>query len=338
VLAKVGSRADFNILGLGREWTYWNQMITGDNGIARSHEPTEGWLIARHNGRNLVAVEKVTPYRLLSGGPITLVMRPACRVWGRLTCPELGRRKIDLGFTFVCAFPDGIPCNYRCGSEEGTFHFYLPPGNYLLDAGGDRVFSVQKPITVKPGQRELKVDIEFPRPRRLATLQGTPAPELAEIAAWKNGPPVKLADLRGKCVLLDFWMISCPPCLQEMPSLFELQDRYRQDGLVVVSVHVDTSSDGQADTVEKLDGFLAKVKDRLWKGKDIPFSVALAKHREVRYGTDVHEKAPCKVAADYGVTFYPTHVLIDRQGRIAADNIDLSSEVGKALLKKVLQQ
>jgi RNA polymerase sigma factor (sigma-70 family) len=337
VLAKVGSHADFNILGLGLEWTYWHQMITGENGVAHSHEPPEGWLIARHNGRNLVAIEKVTPYRLLSG-PITLTMQPACRVSGRLTCPELEHRKIDLGFTAVCAFPDGIPCNYRCGSEEGAFHFYLPPGNYTLDASGDKVLSVHEPLTVEPGQRELQVDIEFPRPRRLATLMGTPAPELTEIAAWKNGPPVKLADLRGKCVLLVFWMISCPPCLQEMPALFELQDQYREDGLVVLGVHVDTSSDGKADTVEKLDGFLAKVKDRLWKGKDIPFPVALAKHREVRYGTDVHEKAPCKVVADYGVTFFPTHVLIDRQGRISADNIDVSSEAGKALLKKLLQQ
>jgi thiol-disulfide isomerase/thioredoxin len=346
LLAKVGTRADFNVLGLGAEWTYRNLMITGENGIARSVEAREDfvganncWLIARHYGRNLAAIERVTPYRLLSaGGPITLTMRPACRVTGRLTCPDLERKKIALGWTYVNVAPDGLPCNYRFGSEEGSFDLYLPPGNYTLDAGGDKVHSVLKPITAQPGQRELNVDIEFKLPTRLATLEGTPAPELTEVAAWKNGPPVKLADLRGKCVLLDFWMTSCPPCLQEMPALFELQDRYRENGLVVVSIHVDTSSDGKADTVEKLDGFLAKVKDGQWMGKDIPFPVALAKHREVRYGADVHQVAHCKIMADYGVTFFPTHVLIDRRGRIVADHVDLQSDAGKALLEKVLQE
>jgi thiol-disulfide isomerase/thioredoxin len=265
-------------------------------------------------------------------------MQPACRVCGRLTCPELERRKIDLGFTFVCAYPEGLPCNLRCGGENQRFHFYLPPGNYVIDAGGDRVHSVQKPITVLPGQRDLNVDIEFPLPQRLATQIGAPAPELSEISAWKNGPPVKLADLRGKCVLLVFWMISCPPCLEEMPVLFDLQDKLGNEGLVVLGVHVDTSSDGKADRVEKLDSFLTKVSGRAWQGRTISFPVALAKHHELRYGKDIHERAACKIAADYGVTYFPTHVLIDRHGRIVADNFDLTSESGLALLKRVLRQ
>src|SRR5262249_39565503 len=148
------------------------------------------------------------------------------------------------------------------------------------------------------------------------------APEFSEVAAWKNGPPLKLAGLRGKCVLVVFWSISCPPCLQEMPELFELHDKYRGEGLVVVGVHVDGSSDGKADSVAKLDRLLAPARAKLWKGRDIPFPVVLARRREVRYGSDIHQRAACKMAADYGITFMPAHVLIDRRGNIVG-NIDL---------------
>src|SRR5205085_12436077 len=117
----------------------------------------------------------------------------------------------------------------------------------------------------------LQVDIEVPLPLRRATLEGMPAPELSEVAAWKDGPAVKLADLHGKCVLLVFWMISGPPCLQEMPALFELQDEYRRDGLVVVGVHVDTSSYPKADSVETLDQFLTRFPAQVWKCQYIPF-------------------------------------------------------------------
>jgi uncharacterized protein (TIGR03067 family) len=343
VLAKVGTRADFNVLGQGPEWTYWCQMISGEGGIARSSDAradfdntSNAWLIARHYGRNLVAIEKLSPYRLLDS-PITLTMRPACRVSGRLTCPELERRKVGLGWTSVSIFPDGKPCNYRCGSDDQTFHFYVPPGKYTLYANGDKVHSVEKAITVRPGQRELKVQIEFPLPRRLATLEGRPAPEFSEVAAWKNGPPLKLADLRGKCVLVAFWTISCPPCLEEMPALFDLHEKYRGKGLVVVGIHVDSSSDGKADSVAKLDKLLAGPRKKLWGGKDVPFPVALARHREVRYGKDVHQRAPCKMAADYGVTFYPANVLIDRRGRIVGQ-VQPEPEAGMALLKKALKE
>jgi uncharacterized protein (TIGR03067 family) len=68
LLAKVGTRADFNILGLGPEWTYWHQALTGEDGVAVFPGASadgwlrdDGWLIARHYGRNLVAIEKITP-------------------------------------------------------------------------------------------------------------------------------------------------------------------------------------------------------------------------------------------------------------------------------------
>jgi thiol-disulfide isomerase/thioredoxin len=276
-----------------------------------------------------VAIEKVTPERL-RGGPITLTMQPECRVSGRLTCPALERRKIALGFTNVETGP------VRYCSEDQTFELFLPPGTYTLGAHGDKVHSVEKTITVKPEQRELKLDsIEFTLPRRLALLEGTPAPEFTELVAWKNSPQLKLADLRGKCIVVEFWGSWCQPCLRDMPALFKLYDRYHAEGLEIIGVHVD--KDGTADTVAKMDEALTAARAKLWKGRDIPFPVALARHQEVKYGSAIHQRAPCQIAADFGITFYPTSVLIDRNGKVVGRFLP-ETEAGLALLKKTLKE
>ena len=81
---------------------------------------------------------------------------------------------------------------------------------------------------------------------RLALLVGTPAPELVGVAGWKNGPTAKLADLKGKCVILDFWGYWCGPCVHRMPDLFKLYDKYHDSGLEVIGVHVDLGGDEKA--------------------------------------------------------------------------------------------
>jgi hypothetical protein len=121
-----------------------------------------------------------------------------------------------------------------------------------------------------------------------------------------------------------------------MPALFELYDKYHGEGLVIIGVHVDISPDGAADSVAQLDKGLAEARRRVWKGRDIPFLVALARHHKVQYGPDIHDRAHCQIAADYGVTSYPTSVLIDRQGRVVG-LFEPSSEAGLALLKKTLR-
>ena len=54
-----------------------------------------------------------------------------------------------------------------------------------------------------------------------------------------TGDTVKLADMEGKVVLLDFWAVWCGPCRKSMPFFQELQDKYGKDGLEVVGVHVE---------------------------------------------------------------------------------------------------
>ena len=57
-----------------------------------------------------------------------------------------------------------------------------------------------------------------------------------------DGKPVRLADLRGKAVWINFWASWCPPCQSETPVLRDIADRYRDRGLVVVGISVQESS------------------------------------------------------------------------------------------------
>jgi cytochrome c biogenesis protein CcmG, thiol:disulfide interchange protein DsbE len=52
--------------------------------------------------------------------------------------------------------------------------------------------------------------------------------------------PVRLADLKGKYVYVDFWASWCGPCRQSFPWLNEMQAKYGAQGLTVVGINVDT--------------------------------------------------------------------------------------------------
>jgi len=58
-----------------------------------------------------------------------------------------------------------------------------------------------------------------------------------------GGKEVRLSDLVGrKVVILQFWGIRCSPCLEEMPFLAELQERYGPEGLQVLGVNTDRTA------------------------------------------------------------------------------------------------
>ena len=58
-----------------------------------------------------------------------------------------------------------------------------------------------------------------------------------------DGGEQKLKDLTGKVVVLDFWATYCPPCIEEIPHLRELQAKYGAENLRVVGLHVGGEDD-----------------------------------------------------------------------------------------------
>ena len=71
----------------------------------------------------------------------------------------------------------------------------------------------------------------------------TPAGESVQLLDL-NGNPLRLADLRGKVVWINFWATWCPPCQEETPILRAMHEKYVDDGLALVAVSVqETTAD-----------------------------------------------------------------------------------------------
>ncbi|MBI4175952.1 MAG: thioredoxin family protein, partial [Candidatus Aenigmarchaeota archaeon] len=67
--------------------------------------------------------------------------------------------------------------------------------------------------------------------------QGAKAPELQGIAGYINTEGIKLADLRGKVVLIDFWTYTCINCIRTLPYLNAWYDKYHDKGFEIIGVH-----------------------------------------------------------------------------------------------------
>lgn len=82
-----------------------------------------------------------------------------------------------------------------------------------------------------------------------------PARPLNEMS-WTSfdGNVSKLKDLRGKAVLLDFWATNCPPCIEEIPHLLALKEKYG-DELMIIGMHV-----GDDEDRESVPAFVDKLK------------------------------------------------------------------------------
>jgi thiol-disulfide isomerase/thioredoxin len=89
-----------------------------------------------------------------------------------------------------------------------------------------------------PGQSERRGVIDEPAPDL----------ELPDL----GGNMVHLRSFPGKIVVYDFWAVWCGPCVDSLPFFQELEDRYRDEGLVVVGLHVDDN----VPAVEEVQAFL----------------------------------------------------------------------------------
>jgi peroxiredoxin len=113
---------------------------------------------------------------------------------------------------------------------------------------------------------------------------GDPAPDFD--VRDLDGNALKLSDLRGKVVVLNFWFIACPPCRAEMPALNQLVQHFQGQEVVFIGL--------AADPAEELREFL--------------------KTHEFLYQV-VPDATP--IAELYVVRGAPTHIIIDQEGRFA---------------------
>jgi thiol-disulfide isomerase/thioredoxin len=144
----------------------------------------------------------------------------------------------------------------------------------------------------------------------LSRLVGKPAPGFEKIKAWKNTRPLNLSDLRGRYVLLDFWGYWCGPCIRDIPALMAISEVFSEEKLIVIGVHDDS-----VETIAEMDEKLAKAREGIWMGRDIPYPVALdgGGPTAIEGTSDTVRGA---TTAAYGITAFPTAVLINPSGKV----------------------
>jgi peroxiredoxin len=80
---------------------------------------------------------------------------------------------------------------------------------------------------------------------------------------------VKLSDYRGQVVVLNFWASWCPPCIQETPSLVQMQARLKDKGVVVLAVSEDADEAAYHRFLERFNSNLVSVRDPSAKTKGL---------------------------------------------------------------------
>jgi cytochrome c biogenesis protein CcdA/thiol-disulfide isomerase/thioredoxin len=119
-----------------------------------------------------------------------------------------------------------------------------------------------------------------------------PAPSFGGAVDWLNSPPLTIAALKGKVVLVDFWTYSCINCLRTLPYVKAWAAKYRDHGLVVIGVHTPEFA------FEKDVGNVRSAVARL--GVDYPVAI------DNNYA----------VWQAFNNRFWPAHYFIDANGNI----------------------
>jgi len=149
---------------------------------------------------------------------------------------------------------------------------------------------------------------------RLKSLAGKPAPGL-DVAQWLNCEPMKLAEMKGKVVVLDFWSSKKVRCVEATRLMNALQNEYGPKGVVFIGIHEFPAE------VDELKKFIEE--------KGITYKIAVDKESpEIGAKGMTFDK--------YGVAWSPTlFIVIDKEGTVHTDIWDSSLEEKiKELLSK----
>jgi cytochrome c biogenesis protein CcmG, thiol:disulfide interchange protein DsbE len=144
-------------------------------------------------------------------------------------------------------------------------------------------------------------------------LAGRDAPDFPLVFAANGGSltgqkaDLRLGDLRGKAVVLDFWATWCQPCRAEAPIVERVSDRWRDQGVVVIGVNEDTPDQGDPRAFAEAHGLTYPI---------------------------VHD-ASGSVGRSYQVDGLPTLVVVSRAGRISAVRTGITDQ---AELERLVEQ
>lgn len=313
-------------------WEYHDPVTTAADGTAvlECAALRSAALVARDPGARLMAVVAVSPAKLATGR-LSAKLAPEVRVAVPVTCDELTKAGQPLGHVNGHLLADGRRFTYHA-SKDGRLEFLAPPGRYTLWAYGSEVTGKRYVDVVVPeGCSEFAVEPVAMPALPFALMRGKPAPELDGVVGWA-GAKTTFADLKGKYVLVEFWGYWCGPCIESMPALIELHERYADKGVAIVGVHIDV--DGEVDSAAKLAARVKGYQKEHWKGKAIPFPVALASG--ARSGDNAERGGP---VAQYGIGSYPTCLLIDREGKVVGvfDGAR-DARVGTSIIERLLKE
>ncbi|HTM54964.1 MAG TPA: TlpA disulfide reductase family protein [Pirellulales bacterium] len=302
----------------------FTQNVAGDRSCASVFATDKG---KRRGG--YVSVEKSARDR-----EVTIKLVPLTRLTGKIFCSKL-KRTPDL--TFADPHPPGDVSGLlyftNCGSTKGEFSLLLPAGTYDLRVYSDRPRAhTPKPlerrrrdapqdmpkylggirIEVPPAPASLDLGILDVVPDGSETLRyaakffsKTP-PELSFTDARGVPKTLKLADLRGKWVLLDFWGLNCQPCVRDsLPRLAKFYEQHHADRDRFEILAICNTWGEEFKTIEEFDRLAAPIVEKFWQGKQLPFPILIDGNG--------------KTFDDYGIGIVPDALLIDPSGNLVPD-------------------
>jgi peroxiredoxin len=116
---------------------------------------------------------------------------------------------------------------------------------------------------------------------------GVPAPAPDFALPAMDGSELRLSELKGQVVMINFWATWCGPCRQEMPLLQQLQVKYEPLGFTLVGINVEPESAGARTWLEKVP---------------VTFPILFDRQNQV--------------AERFGVQGMPSSVFVDRSGKV----------------------
>ena len=151
----------------------------------------------------------------------------------------------------------------------------------------------------------------------------TPLPELVA-DEWIEQQPVKLTDLRGQVVLLDFWAPWCGPCRYTLPNMSRWQTTFKNKGFVILGV---TKYYGHGDG------------EALAPAEELVYLREFRKRNRLPYGFVISDSNTNEF--NYGVFSIPTSYLIDRKGVVRYISLGASeAEIANLgeMIKKLVEE